>query len=85
MNTYIAIIGTFLAICEIVRVIQNHINLRRQQEVFERECGHLSDITEQDLQTQREVYKMLHAELMDRRCNCKAEGGIENGDSFISC
>ena len=75
MNTYIAIIGTFLAICEIVRVIQNHINLRRQQEVFERECSQLSDITDQDLQIQREVYKMLHDELMDRWCNCKAEGG----------
>ena len=79
MNTYIAIIGTFLAVCEIIRVVQNHINLRRQQEVFERECGQLSDITEQDLEIRREVYEMLHAELMDRQCNCKAEGdGEEN-------
>lgn len=80
MNTYIAIIGTFLAICEIIRVIQNHINLRRQQEVFERECGQLSDITDRDLQIRREVYEMLHAELIDRQCNCKAEGGGEDGN-----
>lgn len=79
MNTYIAIIGSFLAICEIIRVIQNHINLRQQQEVFERECGQLSDITEQDLQIRREVYRMLYAELKDRQCNCKAEGGGEDG------
>ena len=59
MNTYIAIIGTFLAVCEIIRVVQNHINLRRQQIVFERECGHLSEVTEQDLQTQREAYRLI--------------------------
>jgi hypothetical protein len=79
MNTYIAIIGTFLAVCEIIRCVQNRINLRRQQEVFERECGHLSDITDQDLQIQREVYRMLYAELKDRQCNCKTEGGAEDG------
>ena len=59
MNTYIAIIGTFLAVCEIIRVIQNYINLRHQNKVFESECGHLSDITEQDLQTQREAYRLI--------------------------
>ncbi len=63
MNTYIAIIGTFLAVCEIIRCVQNHINLRRQQEVFERECGHLSDITDEDLENQREVYRMLRYKL----------------------
>lgn len=59
MNTYIAIIGTFLAVCEIIRVIQNYINLRYQNKIFESECGHLSDITEQDLQTQREAYQLI--------------------------
>ena len=59
MNIYIAIIGIFLAICEIVRIIQNHINLKHQNKVFENECGHLSDITEQDLQTQREAYRLI--------------------------
>ncbi len=59
MNIYIAIIGTFLAVCEIIRVIQNYINLRHQNKVFESECGHLSDITEQDLQTQREAYRLI--------------------------
>ena len=59
MNPYIAIIGTFLAVCEIIRVIQNYINIRYQNKVFESECGHLSDITEQDLQTQREAYRLI--------------------------
>lgn len=79
MNTYIAIIGTFLALCEIIRVIQNHINLRRQRKIFEESCGDLSEVTEQDLQTQRAVYRMLYTELEDRQCNCKAEGGGEDG------
>lgn len=79
MNTYIAIIGTFLAVCEIIRVFQNHVNLIRQQKVFECECRQLSDITDRDLQIRREVYEMLHAELMDRHCNCKADGGGEDG------
>ena len=63
MNTYIAIIGTFLAFCEIIRVVQNHINLRRQRKVFEESCGDLSEVTEQDLQTQRAVYRMLYVDM----------------------
>lgn len=59
MNIYIAIIGTFLVVCEIIRVIQNYINLRHQNKVFESECGHLSEVTEQDLQTQREAYRLI--------------------------
>lgn len=73
MNTYIAIIGTFLAVCEIIRVVQNQINLWRQRKIFEESCGDLSVVTEQDLQIQREVYRMLHAELVDKRRNCGAD------------
>lgn len=81
MNTYIAIIGTFLAVCEIIRCVQNHINLRRQRKIFEDSCGDLSEVTEQDLETQRAVYRMLYAELKDRQCNCKAEGGNADGET----
>lgn len=59
MDTYLAIMVTVLAACEIVRIVQNHINLRRQRIVFEQSVGSLSDITEQDLQTQREAYRLI--------------------------
>jgi hypothetical protein len=77
MNIYIAIIGTFLAVCEIIRVVQNHINLRRQRIVFERECGQLSDITEQDLQTQREAYRLIVEHFTPHECSWPdiAKGG----------
>lgn len=81
MNTYIAIIGTFLAVCEITRVIQNHINLRRQHEVFEKECGQLSDITEQDLQMQREAYRLIVEHFTPHEYSWPdiSEGGGEDG------
>ena len=80
MNTYIAIVGTFLALCEIIRVIQNHINLRRQRKVFEQECGQLSTITEGDLKTQREAYRLIVEHLTPQKYfwTDLEEGGREN-------
>lgn len=81
MNTYIAIIGTFLAVCEIIRVIQNHINLRRQRKIFEESCGDLSSVTERDLQTQREAYRLIveHFTPHEYSWSDIAKGGGEDG------
>lgn len=57
MNTYLAIMVTVLVATQIVRVTQNHIQLHRQQKEIDKA---LNDISEVDIQTQREVFQMLH-------------------------
>ena len=61
MNTYLAIITTVLVITQIVRLIQNAVQLHRQQILFMEELGHLADtkITEEDFKTQRKAYQLI--------------------------
>lgn len=81
MTTYLTIMVTVLAVCETVRIIQNHINLRRQRIVFERECGHLSDFTDDDLKTQREAYRLIVENLTPLKYDFRDMeiGGGDNG------
>ena len=62
MNTYLAIMVTVLVATQIVRVTQNHIQLHRQQKEIDKTIGWIkdNDISEVDIQTQREVFQMLH-------------------------
>ena len=57
MNNYLAIITTVLVITQVIRLVQNAIQLRRQKILFEKQCGQLKDITEDDLEVQRRVYR----------------------------
>lgn len=61
MNTYLAIITTVLVITQIVRLIQNAVQLHRQHTLFLEELGHLADtkITEEDFKTQRNAYRLI--------------------------
>lgn len=61
MNTYLTIITTVLVLTQIIRVIQNHINLRRQNMLFEKEIGELRDIEikKEDFENQRKAYRLL--------------------------
>ena len=69
MEIYLAIITTVLVLTQIIRVTQNHIQLRRQQKLFEKNLGDLAkcEPTAEDFQTQRETMKMLHDWLMEKR------------------
>ena len=60
MNTYLAIITTVLVITQIIRVIQNHKQLRRQRVLFEKQLGQLADCepTKEDFETQRKAYRL---------------------------
>ena len=76
MNTYLAIIKTILVISQIVRVIQNTIQLRRQKVLFEAQC---KELTERDFETQRKAYR-LAVEFFERRAE---DGGDGNGTTQV--
>ena len=68
MNTYLAIVTTALAITQVLRVIQNNIQLHRQRILFEKQMAELADmnLTERDFETQRKAYR-LAVEFFERR------------------
>lgn len=59
MNTYLAIITTVLVVTQIIRVIQNTLQLKRQNKLIKRQLSDINDITQEDLDNQRKVYRML--------------------------
>ena len=61
MNTYLAIITTVLVITQIVRLIQNAVQLHRQNVLFKEQLGQLADCnpTKQDFENQRKAYQMI--------------------------
>lgn len=67
MNIYLTIITTVLVLTQIIRITQNAIQLRRQKKLFEAELGQIKDITPDDLDMQKAVYRMLYSELTERR------------------
>ena len=74
MNTYLAIMVTALAFTQIMRVIQNFVQLRRQRIVFEKQLKELADmeLTERDFETQRKAYRLL-VEYLEHRVAQKME------------
>lgn len=59
MNTYLAIITTVLVITQIIRLIQNTIQLRRQDVLFKEQLGQIHDLTQEDFDIQRKAYRLI--------------------------
>ena len=61
MNTYLAIITTVLVLTQIIRVTQNHIQLRRQNVLYKKELGDLADIKlrKEDFEYQKRAYRLI--------------------------
>jgi hypothetical protein len=61
MNTYLAIITTVLVITQIIRLAQNHIQLRRQKTLFKKQVGELADleVKKEDFEIQRKAYRLI--------------------------
>lgn len=61
MNIYLAIITTVLVITQLIRITQNHIQLRRQRKMLSKDLAWIRDnnITERDFDVQREVFYLL--------------------------
>lgn len=60
MNTYLAIITTVLVVSQLVRVVQNHVQLRRQKITFEKNMKGLADCepTKEDFIFQRRANRL---------------------------
>ena len=59
--TYLTIITTALVITQIIRLIQNSINLHRQNQAIKRDLLWITDrdITQRDFDTQKECFYLL--------------------------
>lgn len=61
MNIYLAIITTALVITQIIRVTQNTISLRRNNEIYKKELKELADVElkKEDFEMQRKAYRLI--------------------------
>ena len=68
MNIYLTIMVTVLVATQIIRIVQNAINLYRQRDVIQKQIGWIKETypTEAEFIEQREVYHMLH-EWLERK------------------
>lgn len=58
MNIYLAIITTVLVITQVIRVLQNRVQFKRQQILFEKQLGQIEEITQEDLDIQKQYYRL---------------------------
>lgn len=67
MNTYLAIITTVLVVTQVIRLIQNAVQLHRQDVLFKKQLGDLADCepTKEDFDTQRKAYRLIVEYLED--------------------
>jgi len=65
MNLYLTLITTALVITQIIRLIQNAINLHRQKKEIERNLNWFGEreVTKEDFDCQREVMYLLREKL----------------------
>lgn len=59
MNIYLTMMVTVLVFTQIVRIVQNTIQLRRQYKLFQAQLGQLDNITQEDLDMQRKAYRLI--------------------------
>ena len=61
MGIYLVIITTVLVVTQIIRLIQNAVQLRRQRILFKEQLGQLADCepTKEDFDTQRKAYRLI--------------------------
>lgn len=83
MEIYLAIITTVLVVTQIVRVCQNHRQLRRQRIVFEKQLGQLAkcEPTKEDFETQIKSYRLM-VEYLEKKLGYVPPvlSGCDNGD-----
>lgn len=60
MNIYLAIITTVLVVTQIIRLIQNAVQLHRQNVLFKKQLKDLADmeVTEKDFEAQKKAYRL---------------------------
>lgn len=68
MNIYLAIITTVLVVTQIIRLIQNAVQLHRQNVLFKKQLVDLAkmELTEKDFEAQKKAYRLIVAYLEHR-------------------
>ena len=66
MTTYLTIITTALVVTQIIRLVQNAKQLKRQHEAIERQLKDVEDITTFDIQRQRKMHDLVIAYLSEK-------------------
>lgn len=69
MNKYLVIITTVLVITQIIRVVQNTMQLRRQTRMMKARLDRLDDVTNEDLNMQKEAFRLIVKHLSGRADN----------------
>ena len=59
MIVYLVIITTVLVITQFVRVVQNGINLKRQNKSLDAQLKQLDEVTNEDLKIQKEANRLI--------------------------
>ena len=72
MNIYLVIITTALVLTQIIRLVQNSVQLHRQNVLFKKQLGQIEDVTQEDLQIQRKAYRLM-VEYLGHRVQFKEE------------
>lgn len=74
MNAYLTIITTVLVLTQIIRLIQNAVQLHRQNVLFQKQLKDLADmeLTERDFEAQRKAYRLI-VEYLEHRVAAKME------------
>ena len=64
MNTYLTIMVTVLVTTQVIRIIQNAVQLHRQNKLISKELERVGEVTDYDIITrQRRVHELLIAYL----------------------
>ena len=81
MNIYLAIITTVLVLTQIVRLIQNAIQLHRQEKAIAKDLAWIkdNDISERDFAVQRDCFYLLR-QYLEREMNI--DYGAETEDYY---
>lgn len=82
MSVYLAIITTVLVLTQIVRLIQNAIQLHRQSKMLSKDLAWIRDnnITERDFDVQRDCFYLLRMFLeRELEINYGAEEEVSDG------
>lgn len=66
MDKYLVIITTVLVVTQIIRVVQNTMQLRRQTRMMKKQLDRLNDVTNEDLTTQKEAFRLIVKHLSGR-------------------
>ena len=84
MEIYLAIITTVLVLTQIIRLIQNAIQLHRQEKAIAKDLAWIKDrdITERDFDVQRDCFYLLRQYLEKK---LEIDYGAETEDYYEGC